>query len=169
MFTSTYTVTQNDLDTNAGGDGRINNVATADSNETPPFTDAEAVTVVYDPRIDLVKWVSVDNGVTWVDANSPTGPTLSSTQPLGPLYKCSVTNTGNITLPGVSVTDSVYDLNNGDPGRDHVFGTLLPGDTLEWVFSGAVYQAGQQSDIAVATVTGLPSVTDADNAYYFGA
>ena len=169
VFTSTYTVTQNDLDTNAGGDGRINNVATADSNETPPFTDAEAVTVVYDPRIDLVKWVSVDNGVTWVDANSPTGPTLSSTQPFGPLYKFSVTNTGNITLPGVSVTDSVYDLNNGDPGRAHAFGTLLPGDTLEWVFSGAVYQAGQQSDIAVATVTGMPSVTDADNAYYFGA
>ena len=169
VFTSTYTVTQADLDSNAGGDGRIDNVATADSNETPAFTDAEAVTVVYDPRIDLTKWVSVDNGASWADANSPTGPTLSSTQPFGPLYKFTVTNSGNITLPGVSVTDSVYDLNNSDPGRAHDFGTLLPGSTLEWVFSGARYQAGQQSDVAVVTVTGMPLVTDADNAYYFGA
>jgi uncharacterized repeat protein (TIGR01451 family) len=168
VFTSTYTVTQNDLDTNAGGDGRIDNLATADSNETPAFTDAEAVTVVYDPRIDLTKWVSVDNGASWVDANSPTGPSLSSAQPFGPLYKFSVANTGNITLPGVSVTDNVYDLNNGDPGRAHDFGTLLPGATLEWVFTGASYQAGQQSDVAVVTVTGMPLITDADNAYYVG-
>ena len=41
--TGSYTVTQADIDNNGGGDGDIDNIATADSNETEPDTDDEAV------------------------------------------------------------------------------------------------------------------------------
>ena len=39
--TGSYTVTQADIDNNGGGDGDLDNIATADSNETGPDTDDE--------------------------------------------------------------------------------------------------------------------------------
>lgn len=43
QFTTTYTVTQNDIDTFGGGDGDIDNTATADSAQTPPVADSVSV------------------------------------------------------------------------------------------------------------------------------
>ena len=38
-------MTQDDIDTNGGGDGVISNTATADSNETTPVVDIASVDV----------------------------------------------------------------------------------------------------------------------------
>jgi len=78
-----------------------------------------------------------------------------------------VSNIGNVTLSGVEVNDSVYDLDPG-AGTAHSFGDLAVGETKEWVFNGAVFAAGQQTDIATVNVIGVPGLTDVDNAYYEG-
>ena len=38
-YTAAHTVTQAEIDSNGGGDGELENTATADSNETGPDTD----------------------------------------------------------------------------------------------------------------------------------
>lgn len=164
VYTGTYTLTQADLDSNGGGDGRVQSDSTADSNETTPATDSEYVTVVYDPRVNLVKYVSVDGGTTWADANSPTGPEATS----APQFRFVVTNTGTVTLGDVVLNDSIYDLNGTDPGTAYSFGTLAPGQEKELIFTDTTLLAGQQQNVALVTVVGMPTVADADNAYYFG-
>ncbi|NBQ88423.1 MAG: hypothetical protein EBU07_13295, partial [Betaproteobacteria bacterium] len=168
-LSATYTLKQSDLDSNGtGGSGRLDNTATVSSDQGITVSDSESFTLVFDPRVDLTKYVSVDNGATWDDANVPPGPTLSASTGFNPLYKFLVNNVGNITLPGVEVADNKYDLNGPAPGVTHSFGTLAPGATAEWIFSGAVFALGPQSDIASVTVVGLGLTTDVDNAYYTG-
>jgi uncharacterized repeat protein (TIGR01451 family) len=167
-YTSSYMLTQADLDSNAGGDGVLINTATADTSETPVFMDAEGVTVVYQPIIDLTKYVSVDNGTTWIDANGPTGPLLSSGSGIDPQFKYVVANSGNITLADVSLTDAVYDLNGAAAGTAYSFGSLAVGASAEFIFTGAAWAEGQQSGDAAVSVASMPTVLDIDNAYYLG-
>lgn len=77
------------------------------------------------PAIDIQKLVSVDNGVTYVDANTSPGPLL----PPGntPQFKFIVTNTGNVPLQNVAVTDT-------DFGLIAVFDLMLPGEVQEIFF-----------------------------------
>ncbi|MBU3694469.1 MAG: DUF11 domain-containing protein, partial [Rhodocyclaceae bacterium] len=166
-WTGSYTLTQADLDGKGDGSGYLVNQATADSDQTAPAVDGEVVALIYNPLIDLAKLVSTDNGATWEDANAPTGPTLLSDAGYGPLFKFVVSNIGNVTLQGVQVNDDVYDLDPG-AGTAHDFGDLAVGQTKEWVFDGAAFAEGQQTDIATVTVTGVPGLSDVDNAYYTG-
>jgi uncharacterized repeat protein (TIGR01451 family) len=168
VYNSSYVLTQADLDSNAGGDGVLTNTATADTSETPAFTDSEIVTVLYQPMIDLTKYVSVDNGVTWDDANGPTGPILSSASGIDPQFRFTVSNTGNISLGEVTLTDAVYDLNGAAAGTAYSFGSLAVGATAEFIFTGAPWAEGQQSGDAAVAVASMPSVLDIDNAYYLG-
>ena len=65
------------------------------------------------PSIQVVKYVSVDHGVTWYDANSSAeGPIIYEGQPLK--YKFVVTNTGDVQLTNITLTDSNYDLKTFD-------------------------------------------------------
>ena len=54
-YTAAHTVTQAEIDSNGGGDGDIDNMATADSNETGPDTDDATVPVAQDPALNIVK------------------------------------------------------------------------------------------------------------------
>jgi len=168
VYNSSYVLTQADLDSNAGGDGVLTNTATADTSETPAFVDSESVTVVYQPGIDLTKYVSVDNGATWLDANSETGPLLSSSSGIDPQFRFTVSNTGNISLGDVTLTDAVYDLNGAAAGTAYSFGSLAVGASDEFIFIGAAWAEGQQSGDAAVAVAGMPLVLDIDNAYYLG-
>ena len=167
-YTSSYTLLQSDLDTNGGGDGRVENLATADTNETGPLTDTEGATVIYDAQIDLTKYVSVDQGATWQDANTPTGPTLLSSAGFNPWFKYTALNNGTVTLKDVTLTDAAYDLNGGEAGTSWDWGDLAPGQTAELIFE-APYAPGQNSGDATVTATALTPVIDIDNAYYLGA
>lgn len=73
-YTGSYALQQSDLDSDGGGNRQIENYATADTDQTAPLTDSEGVTVIYDAQIDLTKYVSVDGGKSWQDANALTGP-----------------------------------------------------------------------------------------------
>ena len=111
------------------------------------------------PSISIQKLVSVDNGVTFQDANVAPGPTLVS--PTNPVFKYVVKNTGNVTLSLVSVTDNVL-------GVISLGGTLLPSATFEITRTGA-FQLGEQSNTATATgVNQGVTVESTDSAFYTG-
>ena len=167
VLESTYILQQSDLDSNGGGDGRVENTATADSDQTLAVTDIEGVTVIYDAQIDLTKYVSVDGGATWDDANIPTGPILSSAAGINPLYKYTALNDGTVTLQDLTLTDGDYDLNGGADGLALDWGDLAPGLTAEFIFE-APFMLGQNSGDAIVTATALAPVVDIDNAYYLG-
>jgi uncharacterized repeat protein (TIGR01451 family) len=167
-YLSTYILQQSDLDTNGGGDGRIENTATVSSNETGMLQDSEAASIIYKAQVDLTKYVSVDQGATWQDANIPTGPTLLATAGHNPLFKYTALNNGSVTLKDVILTDSAYDLNGSEAGTAKNLGNLAPGQMAEFIFE-APYAAGQNSGDAMVTATALTPVMDIDNAYYLGA
>ena len=54
-YTAAHTVTQAEIDSNGGGDGDLENIATADSNETGPDTDDATVPVAQNPALNIVK------------------------------------------------------------------------------------------------------------------
>jgi len=178
-FGSSYLISQDDVDGNGGGDGDIDNTATADSDQTESKSDSEQVKLSYKPLIDVEKYISVDgkalNDPTkqWEDADSPTGPTLTSTSGINPVFKFVVVNTGNVTLNNVTLTDDVFniDASNGDKTID--IGSLAVGDgvaggsdTYEYIYTDALWKAGQHVNTATADST--ESAPDTDKAYYYG-
>ncbi|MFD0867092.1 hypothetical protein ACFQ06_14925, partial [Tessaracoccus lubricantis] len=133
-----YTVTQADVDA-----GSVYNLATTTGNppgETPPVTDEDDETVPGDqfPAIDIVKSADVDS----VDA---VGDVIT--------YTLTVTNTGNVTLTDVVVTDELLDVENALCAE-----SLAPGEQcsleLEYTVTQADLDAGDI--LNVATTTGTP-------------
>ena len=116
--TGTYTVTQGDIDDNGGGDGDIDNTATADSNQTGPDTDSAVVPITQAPALNITKVAQESS----VDA---AGDLIH--------YTLTVTNTGNQTLTGVEVSDpriANLDCDDQTPGNQTTGFTLAPGGTL---------------------------------------
>ncbi|HUT26821.1 MAG TPA: hypothetical protein VMW85_02075, partial [Methanomassiliicoccales archaeon] len=111
------------------------------------------------PAIDIEKYVW--NGANWEDADTATGPFLTA----GPVqFMINVTNTGNVELTDVTVTDDKY-------GDVTVPSVLAAGESVEAMYN-MEWVAGQQENSA--TVTGWfdalnEEVTDNDLAHYFGA
>ena len=96
-YRASYVVTQADLDDKGGGNGYLDNTAIADSQQTEEVSDTAQVSLVYTPMIEIDKsFISVtggdDNGLA-----DHAGDVLN--------YEVVVTNTGNVTLTGVSVVD----------------------------------------------------------------
>ena len=54
-YTAAHTVTQAEIDSNGGGDGDIDNIATADSDQTGPDTDDATVPVAQAAALNIVK------------------------------------------------------------------------------------------------------------------
>ena len=165
-YTAKHTVTQAELDSNGGGDGQLENTATADSNQTGPDTDDASVPVQQRASIDIEKYVSIDGGATWNDADDPMGPVATSSASIA--FKFVVTNIGNVTLTNATVTDSVFDLNGAAAGTARALGTLAVGATTEFQIN-APWTAGQHVNDATATGTYSGGTTsDHDLAYYYG-
>lgn len=77
LYSAAHTITQAEIDSNGGGDGKLENIATADSTESESDSDDAFVPVDYLPSIDVEKYVSVDGKALddptkmWEDADSP--------------------------------------------------------------------------------------------------
>jgi uncharacterized repeat protein (TIGR01451 family) len=91
QYTANHTVTQDDIDSDGGGDGLINNTATADSIQTNPVSASASVAVDRHPSMLLVKTPNV----TTVDT---AGDVIN--------YTITLANTGNTTLTNPMVEDS---------------------------------------------------------------
>jgi uncharacterized repeat protein (TIGR01451 family) len=128
-YTRSYTVTQDDIDNGGVVDPLLakNNTATGDTAQTGPDTASASVHIVQNPDLTITKTADVGS----VDA---VGDVIN--------YTVNVANAGNMTLTGVTVTDSLTTLTlaSGDTDND---GKLDLGET--WTYSGSY--TVQQSDI----------------------
>ncbi len=132
IYTGNHTVTQAEIDTNGGGDGDLDNTVTADSNETGPDTDDHAIPITRTPEIHVVKTSTTDH----IDHAGQVVP-----------YTFTVTNTGNITLTTITVTDpNVTPAPAYQSGDTNADGMLQRTET--WIYTGnhTVTQAEIDSD-----------------------
>ena len=129
-------MTQADIDGNGGGDGDIDNTATADSNETGPASDSAAVPLAQSPALTIAKTVSSVVGDT-------TPPFLVDQAGDVISYSILVTNTGNQTLTAVSVADPRITNLDCDPlaGNQTTGFALAPGATVTCTGTYTVTQA----------------------------
>jgi uncharacterized repeat protein (TIGR01451 family) len=120
VYTSSYAITQADLNGagNAGSDHDIDNTATVDSDQTSCVTDSTHTPLTFDPKLAVEKQFVNVNGNAGEVANS-VGDVLH--------YTVTVTNTGNVTLTGVSVVDPLTGQNVSGvtlaPGASQSFNT----------------------------------------------
>jgi hypothetical protein len=122
------------------------------------------------PSIDLEK--QVWDGSTWHDADTPTGPSLTSAQnPV--IFRFVITNSGNIDLTNVTLTDT--DMSSFYANQNcTVLATfpiaIVPTSAPVTVYGSLPWAQGQHSNTATAIGTppvGAP-VSDADPGHYFG-
>ena len=183
-YTAAHTVTQAEIDSNGGGDGDIDNMATADSNETGPDTDDATVPVAQAAALNIVKDVaSVTDGPDAFPGAvvNGAGDVIN--------YTITVANTGNTTLTGVVVTDPNADAGSIVRGADVVGdndGLLEVGETWAYTAAHTVTQAeidsngggdgdidniatadsdqtGPDTDDAAAPINSFPSVVSTTN------
>ncbi|MDN3205969.1 DUF7507 domain-containing protein, partial [Algoriphagus sediminis] len=130
-----YTITQNDVD-----NGFVENVATVsgvDPNQSTQFAGASAtVTAIQSPAISLSKLATPNT-------YDQEGDVIN--------YNLEVTNTGNVTLDNVTVTDPLTNLNVN-------IGSLVPGQSR----SGVVVYTITQDDVDNASVVNTASAVGTD-------
>ncbi|MEV0190102.1 GEVED domain-containing protein [Kitasatospora purpeofusca] len=149
--TATYTVTQADVDA-----GRIDNTATATGTPPggrPPVTSPPATTTVTSERTPALTIAKSSDKQQLVAGEQIT-------------YTFTVTNTGNVTLNGVTVSETEWTGSGPAPGATCPAGPLAPGAAVSCT---ALYTITQQDadrgtlrNTATATGTppgGLPPVT----------
>jgi len=110
--------------------------------------------VVIQPAIDLEKYVNGE------DADTPTGPSIVVGAPV--LWEYIVTNTGDVDLTNVEVTDDILGLIGTIP-------SLAVGETQTLTANGTA-AAGQYANLGTATGTPPvgPDVSDEDPSHYLG-
>lgn len=114
--------------------------------------------------VEIKKLVSVDGGMTWLDADTAPGPTATVGQEVK--FKVIVTNasTAGYTHENITVSDS-------DPSIvfTGVATTLLPGQSDESDVVTVTAVAGQHYNLASVTADAwCGPLADSDPAYYFG-
>jgi hypothetical protein len=113
------------------------------------------------PRIDIEKFISVD-GVTWQDADAAPSPLVT---PGGQVsFRFVVTNTGNVELTALTLSDNVFDLS-----ACTLPAALPVGAFFECVVGPFIGVDGQHSNVGTGsgTFNGIV-VNDTDGANYFG-
>ena len=148
VCTTTYTVTQGDLDA-----GHHLNAATADSDQTGEVPTEVDVAADQHPTLGIDK-----SQVSGPSPFAATGATLG--------YEIVVTNTGNVTLTAVTVSDpgaAGLDCSPAD-GLQTSVASLAPGASFTCTASHVTTQAdldgGAHSNTATAVAANAPDVSD---------
>ncbi len=122
--------------------------------EVTPEPDSSA-------SVDLAKYVSSD-GTTWNNADSAPGLEVGLGVPL--TFRFVVTNSGQMPLTSITLTDDAYDLSSCT-----IPATLNAGAFFECTIGTIPAEAGQHVDTATVNASaGEVPVSDSDSAYYFG-
>jgi len=142
--TASYTVTASDIGSGkviyntarVTGTPAVGDDVTAEDDETVNYLQP-TVPVTPNPEITLKKFVSVDLGNNWLDAETAaSGPvTITGSEVL---FRFVITNSGNVPLTELTLSDSVYDLS----------AVILPAELA----AGATYIHNLSS---IASFTGL--------------
>jgi uncharacterized repeat protein (TIGR01451 family) len=138
--------------------GTTENVATADSEETGPEEDTATVIVEAAPGFTVDKGVFTDPAGPFVDEITvQTGTTV--------YYRITITNTGNVDLTGVTLSDTVYNLAAlgctipttlaVGASFDCNYSAVVTTDTTN-VATGDTDQTGPDDGTAIVNVTPLP-------------
>ena len=77
--------------------------------------------------IKMLKLISVDNGVSWIDAYHPPGPYI--VKGTNPKFKFIVTNDGEVPITEIEVNDNKYGLIGSAA-------VLNPDESLQWIIEG---------------------------------
>ena len=155
--------------------GQHTNTATANgSYNTTTVSDTDDANYFgAEPKIDVEKYVSVDAGKTWEDADTVTGPSLLTGN--NPQFKFVVKNDGNVDLSNITLSDSDFGLDGltGDAttgNNQYNIATLAAGASTEVLLTGTPWQADQHTNTATANGNyNTTTVSDTDDANYFGA
>ena len=142
--TASYTITQANID-----GGSVTNVASASNGTVTSPTDTATVTAVQSPALSLAKDGTLDMTVVAPSGRVDVGDKVN--------YTLTATNTGNVTLHGVSIVDGKLGaLTCSQPV------TLAPGGTLVCTGSYTVTQGeidgGKVDNTATADSTETPPV-----------
>lgn len=155
-FEASYTATQGDLDTNGDGDGAIENIAKADTNETGEVSDDA------DVPIEQIGGIALDK----------TSDTTYVAGAADVTYTYTLTNTGNYAQAIASVIDDNF--TPGDASDDITLynGTgAVTGDTdgdglldvgEEWSFSTTVSITQEDFDANIGGLTNVACAVTAD-------
>jgi hypothetical protein len=112
--------------------------------------------------VDIEKLVSVDNQMTYLDADVPTGP--STTVAANVFFRLVVTNDGDETLNNITLSDTDFDTSGCA-----IPATLASAATFACVLGPYPAANGQHSDTATVNARGQTTgtaVSDADAAHY---
>lgn len=113
--------------------------------------------------VDIEKYVSVDGGTTWMDGDGTPGPLVDPGDPVS--FRLTVTNSGDVELTGIVVTDSEFDASGCTVPET----PLAPEAAFSCDLGPFEAEEGQFTNTATVTATaGEESVTDTDKASYFG-
>ena len=157
-YTAAHTVTQSEIDSNGGGDGFLENTATAHSHQAPDDSDTAEVPVAQHASLTIDKQVSIGGEWLEVGPGGLTSPTLL--QGNNPEFRFIVTNTGNVTLNGITVTDDLANLG--------VISSLGVNETAI-LYETGTWQQGNHVDTATASTSfNNQTVSDTDQADYTG-
>ena len=115
-YTAGHTLTQAEIDSNGGGNGWLENTATAHSNETPDDSDDASVPVERTPALNITKEASVPGGTAnWTFADTTGNYNDDSGSVSIDIYAADLTITANdqskdagqaLTLSGAAFTAS---------------------------------------------------------------
>ncbi len=137
----------------------VNTASVTTDQEVSGETTAYYNGVLAVPDISIKKYVSPDGGYTWEEADTPPGPTISYN--VLPQFKFVVTNTGNVTLYEINVTDDVY-------GLIGIWLSLKPGDSVEQVITTPWQEGLHENTATVTSAFIVDPLTDQDKAFYTG-
>ncbi len=126
IYFASYTVTQNDMNTNGTGSGVINNTASVTIDALDPISDSVEAPIIQNPSY------TIDKTVTGVAENGPEANATTSGDIIS--YQINVSNTGNIDLVNAIVSDPLTSL-EAPVGDEEDVGTLNVGES--WIYSAS--------------------------------
>ncbi|MGB9927478.1 MAG: DUF7507 domain-containing protein, partial [Methanosarcina sp.] len=130
-YNGIYNVTQQDLNSNGGGDGFIENTATVDCDQLEPKSHSAEV------PLQIVPAYTIDKIITDVAERGSESPVMKAGETVS--YKVNVTNAGNVDLTNITLNDSLAIL-VGPTGDNLPIGVLNVGET--WTYNG-IYNVTQ--------------------------